>query len=152
VYAKKHKNTGDWLLQTKEFQAWFSSSNSSLLWCLGKCEYNPRLYIMIVILLTELQIKCAEDITANYALDENIAICFAYYNYQTPLDHSQIVAALIKQLCRRKHTISPWLLKFKRDSLNSCIASTPESFIMLTEELNLKGVYAVIDALDECPQ
>ena len=42
IYAKKHEGTGDWLIQTEEFRTWFSSSKSSLLWCYGKREYNPR--------------------------------------------------------------------------------------------------------------
>jgi hypothetical protein len=49
-------------------------------------------------------------------------------------------------------TIPPWLLKFKHDRLSPSTASTQESFISLTEELNLKEVYMVIDALDECPE
>ena len=86
-------------------------------------------------------------------MDENIAICFAYYNYRTPelQDPSQIVAALIKQLCRKRDTIPPWLLKFKYDSLSTSTASKQESFIKLAEDLELKEVFVVIDALDECP-
>jgi hypothetical protein len=39
MYTKKHPGTGDWLLQTPQFQDWFDSSGSSLLWCYGKREY-----------------------------------------------------------------------------------------------------------------
>jgi hypothetical protein len=38
IFSKKHPGTGDWLLQTKEFQAWIDSTTSSLLWCHGKRE------------------------------------------------------------------------------------------------------------------
>jgi ankyrin repeat domain-containing protein 50 len=87
-------------------------------------------------------------------LDENIAICFAYYNYRTLelQDPSQIAAALIKQLCRKRDDIPPWLLKFKHDSLSSSTASKQESFIKLAEDLEFKEVFVVIDALDECPE
>ena len=95
-----------------------------------------------------------EYITAECALVENIAICFAYYNYRSPelKDPSKIVAALVKQLCRKIDTIPPWLLKFKHDSLDPSTASTQESLIMLVEELKFRKVYIVIDALDECPE
>lgn len=95
-----------------------------------------------------------EYITAECALQENIAICFAYYNYRTPelKDPSKIIAALVKQLCRKRDTISPWLLKFKHDSLDPSIAGTQESLLRLVEELELEKVYIVIDALDECPE
>ena len=46
IYAKKHKGTGDWVIQKEEFQTWFGSSKSSLLWCHGKREYHPGFYIM----------------------------------------------------------------------------------------------------------
>jgi hypothetical protein len=39
MYAKKHPGTGDWLLQTPQFQDWFNNSGSALLWCYGKREY-----------------------------------------------------------------------------------------------------------------
>jgi ankyrin repeat domain-containing protein 50 len=85
-------------------------------------------------------------------LDENIAVCFAYYNYRTPekQDPSQIAAALIKQLYRKRDVIPPWLFKFKHDSLSPSTASKQELFIKLTEDLEFK-VFVVIDALDECP-
>jgi len=46
IYAKKHRGTGDWLIQEEKFKAWFSGSESSLLWCHGKREYHLRPYIM----------------------------------------------------------------------------------------------------------
>jgi hypothetical protein len=45
IYAKKHKDTGDWLLRKEEFQTWFGSPESSLLWCHGK-RVLPRASIM----------------------------------------------------------------------------------------------------------
>ena len=39
MYAKKHPGTGDWLLQTQQFQDWFNNLESALLWCYGKREY-----------------------------------------------------------------------------------------------------------------
>jgi hypothetical protein len=38
IYAKKHVNTGSWLIQTEEFQTWVNSSKSALFWCCGKRE------------------------------------------------------------------------------------------------------------------
>ena len=36
IYATKHPGTGDWLLQTEQFQTWLDHSQSKLLWCHGK--------------------------------------------------------------------------------------------------------------------
>src|ERR1700712_1101845 len=46
IYAKKHKYTGDWLIQEEKFKAWFSGSESSLLWCHGKRECHLTSCIM----------------------------------------------------------------------------------------------------------
>lgn len=93
-----------------------------------------------------------EHITAEYALSAQTAISFAYCSYRTPglQDNSQILAALIKQLCRKKDSIPPWLLKFKHDSLSPSTASTPDTFISLAK--GFEKVFVVIDALDECPK
>ncbi len=95
-----------------------------------------------------------EHLTAKRALDEKTAICFAYYNYRTPelQDPSNIAAALAKQLCCKYEAIPQWLLRYKHDSRSPSTASSPETFVKLASEMNLKEVYIVIDALDECPE
>ncbi|OCK73445.1 hypothetical protein K432DRAFT_420720 [Lepidopterella palustris CBS 459.81] len=144
IYIKKHEGTGDWLIRTQEFRTWFSSPKSSLLWCHGKPGVGKSVLASNVL----------EHLTSDCALDENIAICFAYYNYRTPelWDISSILAAMIKQLCRKRDIIPNWLLDFKHDSLSPSTASKQESFIKLAEDLGFNEVYVVIDALDECPE
>jgi len=36
IYSKRHTGTGNWLIQKFQFQQWFSSQTSALLWCFGK--------------------------------------------------------------------------------------------------------------------
>lgn len=93
-----------------------------------------------------------EHITAEKGLQKNTAICFAYYNYRdTQLgDVSQIIAALIKQLCRKRESIPYDLLKLKHDALSPSLVGTQERFISLVE--GLSQVFVVFDALDECPE
>lgn len=93
-----------------------------------------------------------EDVTTKYALREEIGISFVYYNYQSLElgDLSNVISALMKQLCRKKDAIPPWLLKFKHDSYHSSSASSQDSFISLATTFN--EVFLIIDALDECPK
>jgi hypothetical protein len=93
-----------------------------------------------------------EDITAKIGLREDAALCFAYYNYRdTQLKElHQIVNAFLKQLCRRKAQLPRNLLQTKHDALPSSLVGTQESFRSLIEDL--RQVYVVIDALDECPE
>jgi hypothetical protein len=41
IYAKKHDNTGDWLVMEPKYQQWLNSPASSLLWCHGKRKQYP---------------------------------------------------------------------------------------------------------------
>jgi hypothetical protein len=63
---------------------------------------------------------------------------------------SQIITALIKQLCRRKERIPQNLLQTKHDGLSPSLVGTQERFVALIEDLC--QVYVVLDALDECPE
>lgn len=93
-----------------------------------------------------------EDITTRIGLREDAALCFAYYNYRnTQLKElHQVVAALLKQLCRRKDPLPRGLLQTKNDALSPSLVGTQERFVLLVEDLS--HVYVVFDALDECPE
>jgi ankyrin repeat domain-containing protein 50 len=36
IYSKRHAGTGNWFIQNLQFQQWFGSQTSALLWCFGK--------------------------------------------------------------------------------------------------------------------
>jgi hypothetical protein len=65
-------------------------------------------------------------------------------------DVAGIIAALIKQLCRRKEKIPQRLLQIQHDALPPALIGTKENFMSLTEELS--EVCVIFDALDECPE
>ncbi|KAF2194066.1 hypothetical protein K469DRAFT_505827, partial [Zopfia rhizophila CBS 207.26] len=142
TYAKKHEQTCDWLINEPKYRQWFRSSISSLLWCYGKPGIGKSVLASNVL----------ENITAECGLQKDTAVCFAYYNYQhTQLgDVSQIIAALIKQLCRERDSVPPGLLKLKHDALHPSSVGTQERFLSLIEDLS--EVFVVFDALDECPE
>lgn len=93
-----------------------------------------------------------EDITTRIGLREDAALCFVYYNYRdTQLKELHlVVAALLKQLCRRKDQLPSDLLRTKHDALPSSLMGTQETFRSLIEDLS--QVYMVFDAIDECPE
>lgn len=65
-------------------------------------------------------------------------------------DPAHIIAALIKQLCRKRDNIPDWLLRFKNDSQSPSTASKEESFVSLAEDF--QEIFLIVDALDECPR
>ncbi|KAF2805686.1 uncharacterized protein BDZ99DRAFT_109722 [Mytilinidion resinicola] len=142
IYAKKHEKTCDWLIREPNYQQWFNSPASSLLWCHGKPGIGKSVLASNVI----------EDITAKNGLRDDTAICFAYYNYRNMQlrELHQIVAALLKQMCRAMNCIPHNLLKTKHDALSPSLVGNQENFVSLIEDLS--QVYVVFDALDECPE
>jgi hypothetical protein len=93
-----------------------------------------------------------EYITTERALRKEVGISFAYYNYQFAelQDLSQIISALIKQLCQKKITIPPAFIKAKQDAVDPSAVGNEDSFITLAQDF--EEVFVVIDALDECPK
>ncbi|KAH9862833.1 hypothetical protein J1614_010926 [Plenodomus biglobosus] len=142
IYTMKHEQTCEWLVRESKYQQWVNGSASTLLWCHGKPGIGKSVLASSVI----------EDLTAKNGLREDTAIGFAYYNYRNmqlkELHH--IVAALVKQLCRRKDRIPQNLLQTKHDGLSPSLVGTQENFVALVEDLS--QVYVVFDALDECPE
>jgi hypothetical protein len=91
-----------------------------------------------------------EYITSQRASDDTAGIAFAYYNYQSP-ELSQlprVIAAVVKQLCRKKDRIPAGFLKTKQDALPPSQLGDRESFI--TAAGQFEETFLVVDALDEC--
>jgi hypothetical protein len=95
-----------------------------------------------------------EHLTAKNGLDEKTAICFTYYNYRTADSQSplQIVAALLKQLCRQSNIVPPELLNFKQEARRPSLADMEQFLIKLPLQMRFDKVFIVVDALDECPK
>ncbi|KAF2785832.1 hypothetical protein K505DRAFT_330763, partial [Melanomma pulvis-pyrius CBS 109.77] len=142
IYARKHKDTGDWLIKESKFHQWMQSPRSSLLWCNGKPGIGKSV----------LSSNVLEHITAETGLRKDTAICFAYYDYRdTRLANvARIITTLIKQLCQRKRNVPDNLLKVMHDARSSSLLGSQECFLSLAESFS--EVFVVIDALDECPE
>ncbi|KAJ4288061.1 hypothetical protein N0V90_012078 [Kalmusia sp. IMI 367209] len=149
IYAKKHKGTGDWLINEPKFQQWMRSPRSSLLWCNGK----PGIELSLGACADPTySANVLEHITAKTGLRKDTAVCFAYYDYrETRLANlAQIIASLIKQLCQRKYDIPNNLLQIMHDARSPSLVGSQEYFLQLTESFS--EVFVVFDALDECPE
>ncbi|KAH0372470.1 hypothetical protein KCU65_g993, partial [Aureobasidium melanogenum] len=125
IFKTKHEGTGDWLLQTAEFERWATDSSSQLLWCYGKPGAGKSVLASHVI----------NHIQQNYA-GKQTGLCFAYFSF-TDLnfqDLTLLVALLLKQLCQQHDVIPERLLEAKR-----------------VTELYERS-FVIVDGLDECPE
>jgi hypothetical protein len=101
--------------------------------------------------LTELHSSnVIEYLTSKCALDGTVGLAFAYYNYQSPelAELPRVLAALVKQLCRRKGEIPAPFLKVKQDAMPPSELGDREPFITAAGQFN--QTFLVVDALDEC--
>ena len=91
-----------------------------------------------------------EYVTSERALDQTAGIAFAYYNYQSAELHEVplVIAAIVKQLCRKRGDIPAGFLKTKRDAMPSSHLGDQESFV--TAAGQFEEVFLIVDALDEC--
>jgi hypothetical protein len=83
-------------------------------------------------------------------LDETAGIAFAYYNYQSAelYELPRVIAALVKQLCRKKGDIPAGFLKIKQDAMPPSQLGDQESFVLTAGQFG--EVFLIVDALDEC--
>lgn len=162
VYAKKHEKTCDWLIKEPKYQEWFNSSTSSPCGAMENVSNtpSPTSYKMLTTNSWDWQIcpgvsienvqstssphnypetrsNVLEHVTAQKELQMDTTICFAYYDYQNPQmgDVANIVAALIKQMCRRREKIPRSLLQIQHDALSPTLTGTRERFVSLIEDL-----------------
>jgi len=95
-----------------------------------------------------------DHISNLYAVDDDTAIVFAYYNYQNPnLENTEgLLGNIIKQLCWKLEEVPTDLLTFYRtyssNARNPGLEKLKEIFLSLCK--HFKQTFIVIDALDEC--
>lgn len=148
AYSKRYGGTGQWVLETSEFQTWFKSEDGqhSVLWCPG----NPGVGKTVV---TSIAVNHVIENTG----ERKSAIVYLYCDYGNPLTFSvdNLLGSLVRQLVAQTshaETIA---------ELRTSLAQTTKSRNMTEEELsswieNLSRtfdvVYTFVDALDECPE
>lgn len=142
-YAKRHKHTGDWLLQSDEFRHFMDSTDkSSMLWCYGKPGVGKSILSSAVL----------NEFSARYPASDNVGIAFAYCDYRNPRVAKTYIAAFVKQLARRLKQI-PVVLDnlYSTHHRDNRDPSYEELLNVLRSMLNeFEQVYIVHDALDEC--
>lgn len=96
-----------------------------------------------------------DTISDKYALNDRTGIAFVYFNYQDQVlqKPTKILAALIKQLCRKKKIIPDHLKQFYNSySRDAEIPSYEKLQAQLVElsRTSFDQVFFIMDALDEC--
>ncbi|KAE9374873.1 hypothetical protein N431DRAFT_288115, partial [Stipitochalara longipes BDJ] len=141
--SRRQAGTGQWLLDSVEFQAWLNVDEQTL-FCPGIPGAGKTILTSIVI----------EDLHTRFQADTSIAIAYLYCNFKQSYEQKldDLLLSLLKQLSQRRQSI-PDVIKSlydqhkgqqKRPSTDE-ISKTLHSVIS-----SFSKVFIVIDALDEC--
>ncbi|KAF8248643.1 hypothetical protein K440DRAFT_642062 [Wilcoxina mikolae CBS 423.85] len=141
IFAKRHPDTGRWLVESPEFEDWIDAKQSSMLWCYGNLLISLHRSIVL------------EEISTKYALESGVGLAFVYFNYkkQDVQNPSKILSTIMKQLARQKRVLPDQLKQFYQKYYRDADFPSDEKLEAQLSELmkTFEQVYLVMDAMDE---
>ena len=148
AYSKRYGGTGQWVLESLEFQTWFKSENGqhSVLWCPG----NPGVGKTVVT-------SIAVNHVIEYTSEQNTAVVYVYCDYGNASTFSveNLLGSLVRQLAAQtSHAETIAELKTTLAQTTKRRNMTERELSSWTETLSrtFDAVYTFVDALDECPE
>jgi hypothetical protein len=141
--SRREAGTGQWLLESAEFQAWVKT-DQQVLFCLGIPGAGKTILTSIVV----------DYLHANFQKDTTIGIAYLYCNFhrQDEQNAEGLLASLLKQLAQGLSPL-PEIIKSLYDSHKK--NQTRPTFNEFSSALqSVAALYSrsfiVVDALDEC--
>ncbi|KFY31800.1 hypothetical protein V493_00783, partial [Pseudogymnoascus sp. VKM F-4281 (FW-2241)] len=141
--SRREAGTGQWLLESAEFQAWVKTDQQAL-FCPGIPGAGKTILTSIVV----------DYLNANFQKDTNTGIAYLYCNFrrQNEQNAEGLLASLLKQLAQGLYPL-PESVKSLYNSHEK--SRTRPAFIELSSTLqSVAALYSrsfiVVDALDEC--
>ncbi|KAF3063346.1 putative ankyrin repeat protein [Trichoderma lentiforme] len=140
---RRQEGTGQWLLNSKEYQDWLSTSKQKL-FCPGIPGAGKT--ILTAIVIDNLHTRSLDDST--------VGIAYHYCNFkrQDEQTAARLMASLLKQLCSYQRSL-PDVVKavHKKHTVNQTRPSLEDISITLQSVAGIYSrVFIAIDALDEC--
>ena len=139
--SRRQEGTGQWLLNSDEFQAWLNKSKQTL-FCPGIPGAGKTIITSIVVnyLWTEFQ------------NDANIGIAYLYCNYRQKQQPEDLLSNLLKQLAQEQLSVPADIKNlYKNHKTKRTRPSFDEIVKVLHSIIRLYSkVFIIIDALDEC--
>lgn len=141
--SRRQEATGQWLLNSKEFQEWVGTPKQTL-FCPGISGAGKTILTSIVV----------ESLLARTKSQQNVGIAYIYGNFRSQSEQTDnnLLASLLKQLTQGRHSLlesvkslySEHKHKRTRPSLDE-VRRTLQSVAALYSR-----VFIIVDALDEC--
>ncbi|KAH8687250.1 hypothetical protein BGZ60DRAFT_438813, partial [Tricladium varicosporioides] len=141
--SRRQTGTGQWLLDSKEFQSWLNMDKQTL-FCPGIPGAGKSILTSIVV----------EELTTRFSTDPTISVSYIYCNFRRQYEQNidNLLASLLKQLAESQ----PSLLGTVKDLYNRHKTKrTRPSIDEISRSLQAvttlySRVFIIVDALDEC--
>jgi ankyrin repeat protein len=141
--TRRQEETGQWLLDSAEFQAWLKTDKQTL-FCPGIPGAGKTILTSIVV----------DELTAQFSSDPTIGIAYIYCNFRRQEEQKidDLLASLLKQLAESQPSL-PVTLKELYDRHKT--KRTRPFFDEVSRSLQVvtmlySRVFIIVDALDEC--
>ncbi|KFY29750.1 hypothetical protein V493_02257 [Pseudogymnoascus sp. VKM F-4281 (FW-2241)] len=140
--SRRQTGTGQWLLDTTEFQLWFTTKKRTL-FCPGIPGSGKTILTSIVI----------EKLISQFGNDKNIGIAYLYCNFRRGDEQkiNDLLAGLLKQLAQALNPLPDFIKSLYDKHQNQTQPTLDEISQALKSVATLyTKVFIVVDALDEC--
>jgi Cdc6-like AAA superfamily ATPase len=140
---RREPGTGQWLLNSSEFQTWLKA-NKQTLFCRGIPGSGKTILASVVI----------HELTSHFSNDETFGIAYVYFNFRRKHEQKaeDAIASLLRQLAQCKLSL-PESVKslYDKHKKPQMPPSFDEIFSSLRSVATLYSrVFIIVDALDEC--
>jgi hypothetical protein len=141
--GRRQPETGTWLLQSTEYQAWLATDRGKTLFCPGMPGAGKTMLTSIVI----------DDLTTKFGSDPDIAIAYIFYNFRRTTEETaqHVIMSLLKQLVEQRSTMPDDVrLVFKQHNAKETRPSLEEASSVLKSVAGMfSTIFVLVDALDE---
>ncbi|KAJ5438537.1 uncharacterized protein N7458_009535 [Penicillium daleae] len=141
-FATRQESTGQWFLDSDEFQRWVNEPKQTLL-CQGIPGAGKTVMTSIVV----------HDLHQRFSQVKGIGITYVYGNFlrRTEQQLSAILSSLLKQLCQSFLQLPPCVTEAYERFWTLRVHPSPEKLLHMlgTVMTSSQKTYVVVDALDE---
>jgi Cdc6-like AAA superfamily ATPase len=141
--ARRQEGTGQWLLNSNEFQGWLNQTSRTL-FCPGIPGAGKTMITSIVV----------DHLCIKFRNDTTVAIAYLYCNFQRQQEQkpTDLLASILKQLIQRQPSVPEKVMSLYKHHYDE---RTRPSFDEISKVLhsivyNYSKTFIIIDALDEC--
>ena len=143
LVSQRQAGTGQWLLESVEFQAWLEADQQTL-FCPGIPGAGKTILTSIVV----------DELTGRFSSYPDIGIAYVYFNFRQQDEQTieHLLMSILKQLAESQLSLPATIKElYNRHKMNRTRPSLDEISRSLQSIINsYSRVIIIVDALDEC--